>query len=204
MCHLCCQRVRGRSSCSPPQEAQKGWKRQEEKRVLLMPSGPSPNSTARPARPCTPRSTQGGRPQERRRTAGQGRRRHRNGAGSLAAGAWSDGTHCVFCMLFSIPFHPLPELSVHGLQGNDPTARQRLPSAPSCPHPGTSWGCPPTSPQHKPFEKPQISLGVAGEDTPWHLRVHQKCGSHALEAFLETHLPPTDLTDPTPGRQAER
>lgn len=30
--------------------------------------------------------------------------------------AWSDGTHCVFCMLFSIPFHPLPELSVHGLR----------------------------------------------------------------------------------------
>lgn len=31
--------------------------------------------------------------------------------------AWSDGTHCVFCMLFSIPFHPLPELSIHGLRG---------------------------------------------------------------------------------------
>lgn len=50
--------------------------------------------------------------------------------------AWSDGTHCVFCMLFSIPFHPLPELSVHGLEGKEVTqpikTRQPAPSKPTC------------------------------------------------------------------------
>lgn len=87
--------------------------------------------------PCSTggKDGQGGRPREGRTAGQRGRRRHRNGAGLLATGAWSDGTHCVFCMLFSIPFHPLPELSVHGLQGNDPTARQWLPEAPSYPPP---------------------------------------------------------------------
>ena len=51
-------------------------------------------------------------------------------------GAWSGGTHCVFCMLFSIPFHPLPELSVHGLQGSrtrQPIRNQAAGMAPTAP-----------------------------------------------------------------------
>lgn len=77
----------------------------------------------------------GGSGQGKEGAAGQGRRRRGRGC-TLSRGAWSDGTHCVFCMLFSIPFHPLPELSVHGLQ-------RAKPDSPS----GTRWPggrpCPP-------------------------------------------------------------
>lgn len=65
--------------------------------------------------------------------------RRRGRAGLLATGRGAMGTHCVFCMLFSVPFHPLPELSVHGLQGNG-HSHQRLPAAPAYPAPWRKLG----------------------------------------------------------------
>lgn len=79
----------------------------------------------------------------RRVVAGQGKAQRTGGAVQLAMGAWGQGgtercTHCVFCMLFSIPFHPLPELSVHGLPGkktrqSQPWATRKVPVAPCVP-----------------------------------------------------------------------
>lgn len=72
------------------------------------------------------------------REGGGGSGRRKQGwDGTLAMGAWGGGTHCVFCMLFSVPFHPLPELSVHGLRGNQGRwpIRQVASWAEACPVP---------------------------------------------------------------------
>lgn len=83
-------------------------------------------------------------------------------------GAWSGGTHCVFCMLFSIPFHPLPELSVHGLQGSrtrQPIRNQaagmapRLPNPPSSPRP-PALGFLAKAPDHREPESAGVRITI--------------------------------------------
>lgn len=99
------------------------------------PSRPSSQDTACPAlaRPGQNRSGRGSPGGDEPGSRGKGMAGP-GGEGatgdSLAAGAWSAGTHCVFCMLFSVPFHPLPELSVHGLKGNETRQPVRNPGWP--------------------------------------------------------------------------
>lgn len=195
----------GTGQGQPPRRPREGRRGGRGRRVLLCRAGLPPHSAARPARPCALRSTpgedrQGGRPrrEEERRVRGGGDTEM--GAGSLAAGAWSDGTHCVFCMLFSIPFHPLPELSVHGLQGNDPqpVSGSPRPLPPPTP-PRDKLGLP----IHQPAAQPLGFRGLQGR-TDGRTSESPRCAGHTLYGHFwrRTYSPkPTDPIRQTRAQQ---
>lgn len=118
--------------------------------------------------------------------------------------AWSDGTHCVFCMLFSIPFHPLPELSVHGLEGKEVTQpiKTRQPGGPQQAHMSARLQLPvvlsvlarsPGSGPQFPQPSPTTSLDGAAIQGP-NLQHPEATGRHAIH----TPIPQAPLL-PSPG-----